>query len=224
MKGKKVIERTTGNKKAFKVSKVKSWLCCSIVLYNEKKKTNIPKPVMMNLKIFSTCLCSGFSEAKACIAAEKTRVGTIINSLVRLNVKKLMTNSIAIVNLIVSKNTFLKYVLLFTLLILINETNPKPIVQIKVSLSKEMSQSASLYSRKTYREVCKKKAKSDKEIFHPKRAVTIRANDCRMSLLNMQAASAIKIQIVHANSLVEKLSNILSIYFLVELSISGVVR
>ena len=142
--GKKVIESNNGSKKLFTLSIVKSWECCSTVLYRENRKTKIPKPVKKYLNIFSTCLCSGLNEAAACIIAENTITGTIINSFVKLNVKKFTMNSIYIVHLIVSKNTFLKYALSFTLLIFSNEIKPKPKVQISVSLSNEISQSPNL--------------------------------------------------------------------------------
>lgn len=179
----------------------------------------------MYLNKFSTCLCSGLKEANACIIAEKTKIGTTMISFVKLNVKKFTINYNAIVHLIVSSKTVLKYLLSFTLFTFISEINPKLNAQINVSLSSEMSQSPNLKSRNTYKAVCTKKAKSDTGIFQTKRALITLTIELLMLLLNIQAVKAIKIQVAQANSLVEKLSMILSIYFVCwKFSISGVVH
>ncbi len=134
-------------------------------------------------------------------------------------------NSIAIVHLIVSTRTFLKYTLSLILLTFIKDMKPKPNVQIIVSFSNEMSQSRNLNNRNTYKAVCTKNAKSVTEIFQAKRALITPTIELRMLLLNIQAVKAINIQVAQANSLVDKLSMILSIYFVCwKLSISGVVN
>jgi hypothetical protein len=90
---------------------------------------------------------------------------------------------------------------------------PKLKDQIKVSLSKDTSQSSSLKRIKTYKAVCRKNAKIDTDIFQANKALRIPTNDSRMLLLNIQAIKATKIHAAQANSLVDKLLIILSIYF-----------
>lgn len=148
-KGKNVILKITGNRKVFKFSIVKKSLLLVMVLYSEKKKMNTEKPPIINFIIFSTCLYFSSYEAYTCIIENQTKIGNIIISVIKLNVKKFTKYSIITVHLITSINSFLKSEFLLRSFTLNIVTQPNPNIQNAVSFNKDMCQRFTLCSTKT---------------------------------------------------------------------------